>query len=218
MRAVRWSVLVVALALAACTRQAVDPTLSAKIHKVALLEVSDPKSYRFDTGSHAGDAFGLIGLAVRVADLNDRSDRLNASMTSAGLHIGPELTGAIEQALREKGIEVVRVAVKRPAADAFVDDFSPVPPDVDAVLDTRVTLAGYYAAALGAWRPELITETRLIAPGDHRTLGVRGIKQGVMDAAYAFPDYHDVLASPDRAAAGLRAALEPLSAKIAQLK
>jgi hypothetical protein len=218
MRAVRWSVLVVALALAACTRQAVDPTVSAKIHKVALLEVGEPNSYRFETSGHVGQAFGAIGMAVKMADLDDRSDRLSGAMAIAGLQIGPELTGAIERALRQKGTEVVRVAAWRPAANKFVDDYPAVPPDVDAVLDTRITLAGYFSAALGGWRPELIVETRLVAPGDHRTLGVRGIKQGVTDPAYAFPGYHDVLASPDRAAAGLRAALEPLSAKIAQLK
>lgn len=202
-------------------RVAFDQTAHPDVHKIALLSIKDPDEYLVQDTS--GAMFGVVGALVMQGATQSKTEELTAAMKKENLRLGGALEDALETALRQRGYDVVRVAVDRPKGD-LLDDYSSIHTNADAILD--VTVVGtFMTAIMRDYAPYEYVHARLVSVPKHEVLysdhpfystgWTAQIHPADPNGKYTFGTFDEMMASPATVAASLRAGVEPEALYIA---
>lgn len=170
-----------------------------------------------------GRMFGLVGALAEAAAQSAREGRVKGALDSRQFQARPVFEEALGAALTTQGYRVVPVTVARSGRD-FLDRYSGLPEGPEAWLDCFFVDWGYFAATGGddtPYRPYLNVTCRLVRAKDGAVLMRdrviynwffnRDPPMSVVtlppDPQFSFRTSDDLVAEPDRAVAGLVAAL-----------
>lgn len=106
----------VAIALTGCAtieKQAFNRDANLGIRKVALIEPRPSTGFGILIQNHPALHLGLIGAAAYAAEMNTKSNTLDAVMKPLGWSLTDALTTSVAEELKKNGYEVVRVNLKR---------------------------------------------------------------------------------------------------------
>jgi hypothetical protein len=228
------------LFLAACStvpEVPYDRTASA-VHKIGLVTPSFPTDARVVLASDVGQSFGLVGALVDASLQSKRESTFKTLMATQSFVAQDRFVGALEDALRKDGYEVVRIPAPRDKTD-FLKEYPAPSEPVDAYLDVVVGDYGYVAAGIGKstpYRPTLGLGCKLVRASDSAVLmedlvklnpvelpdplGLRKAPKQVTlsaDPAYEFPTFDDLSANGKKAADGLDGAFAEATQSVATL-
>lgn len=115
---------------------------------LTLLTVPDPLRYPVVDEGHPAKYFGSVGRLLASADANSKTADFTAAARRLDLHLGTELTTALERALQRDGWVIRRVELVRDRPDAPLADPAAYAGDGEAVLDVAIGSAGYSAVTI----------------------------------------------------------------------
>lgn len=215
--------LVAALSLGGCVSPYVakpyDRTASA-VQNIALVDDSMPeKAVAYEVAS-VGSNFGLIGALVDAGIQASRADAVNDALVGAGFDAESKLESRLAATLGEQGYKVKPLTGEPRKKRAFLVAYQPPAEEVDAYLDVVIEGYGYLSAGAGQpFRPTVAANVRLVSAKDPtKTLMENYIvyngmapREGIITLSpnpqYAFNNRAELLADPNRLAAGLEDAL-----------
>jgi hypothetical protein len=208
------SLAIAAMLLVGCaTAPPTDKAALGEIRRIAIPTIYDPARY---------DVFlGGSGLARRTEDV--RAEQLTPLMVGHGLHLGEDITAALEAQLRQRGYDVVRLRVQRRVAQEHLAEYSSLSTDADAVLDIFIEDAGFESTDFSGLLPHVHARARL-RRSDGRTLYAQQVYLGPswtadvepanVDGHQRFANFARLLQFSADAAAALRAAAGPIARHI----
>lgn len=206
--------------LAGCATKpiVIDRAAMAGVRRIAVPTVGFPSSPDVQVRDSVASRFGLIGLATESIMRGNRSDAVKAILAARGFDPRAHLQTALTERLAARGLTVLPEP-----ADAARGDFlqTYATGGRDAVLDTWVSQYGFVAlsdASDAPFRPNVTLNTRLVQARDKSvlmqdTVLIDGVVEPVPArdspplGASTFRNFAEIEANPDRAVAGLRAAL-----------
>lgn len=179
---------------------------------------------------------GFAGTAGRVTVFKGeetRQRRLRAALTGVGFDFKQQISSLTLGRLSEAGVDIQSVRFRR-SIDNILEEVPPgrfekrPPADTgkDYILDIHVDLVGYIAAKLtDSYLPTLHVGARLLNGSDLTEVYRTRIEYNPLDAEestvaltadeqYQFKDSEAMQADPQRAAAGLQAAIDAVLAQI----
>jgi hypothetical protein len=208
-----------ALFLGGCASVADLPATTASlepIHKIALLDVREPKRVGLDNIGGAAGAFGLLGAAVQVATNADNSKAFKAEIDKRHIVLKQPVMDLLESGLKQSGYEVVVDTVQYPKPGPNrTDDFSAIKVDADAILAVWFVNTGYFSPPKSLhYQPWVVMKALLIDAKTKVVLydrtfsvgyepGVDNIQKIPADPKYSYLSSSKVLSMVDEAAAGL---------------
>ena len=167
------------------------------------------------------------GLAVAVAE-KARNVQLQDIVQSRGYSGPAHFVDYLRAAVAAEGYHVIHADMERGGFD-YLSDYGTTS-GADAWLDCVGLEWGYLAASSGndtPYRPEALVKCRLVSAKDRKILmrdlfvytyssiGSRGFVTVAPDPAYVFPNFDTLKADPDRAVAGIDAALKGVAQAVA---
>jgi len=201
-----------------------NKSANAQVKKIGVVTVPNPEEYSVAIVHHPGYNFGLVGSLVAAADTSDKTKTFTQQQVGKYIALGPELAGALQQALRGSGFEVIEVPTSPAARSDFLKDYPPA--QCDAYLDATVMTAGYWAEYPSTpYLPSMHVPVRLVDAHTKKVLYVAhifnsdgplpdGAVQMTPDPAYSFADFNALKAAPDRAAQGMKEAAQQVAGRI----
>ncbi len=221
--------------LAACQTPAIPYDRAADIKTIGVLPVRVPQRATVFVAATPGRSFGLIGALVDAGIQSNREDRL--AKATAGLNFQGQtkfdeyLTAGLQaQSYTVKPIDLGtgRTSFLKTYPDGKADG-------VDAYLDILGVDFGYLAAGISdssPYRPFMWVRCQLVRASDGSILMQDvvqynpldmgyGVQKGIVtvapDPQYSFPDITALEAQPDKAVAGMDAALKGTADTVAKL-
>jgi hypothetical protein len=222
------------MTLAACAGQPeipYDRTTAANNKTIGLLTPAWPSSAISFLASNPGQSFGLVGALINAGIEDGRDTDLKAILVDQKIDANADFVNALTANLQAKGFTVVPVDAdakrgalmkKYPAAGAN---------NVDSYLDVAVLDYGYLAAGIGSdnpYRPWCAAFVKLVRASDGAVLMQDSVtynswidtKNTVKlspDPQYAFPNWSDAKAAPERTAQGVSVAAKSTADTIGDL-
>jgi len=221
-----------ALCLSACASSYVgkpyDRTATG-VHSIALADDAVPdKAIAWEVAS-VGSNFGLVGALVDAGIQSSRQEAVNDVLTGIGFDAEGKLESRIISDLGADGYEVKPLTGEARGKREFLATY-PKADGADAYLDVVVQSYGYLSAGAGQpFRPTVYANVRLVSAKDtSKTLMENQIaynsmapRQGVVTLSanpeYEFKNRADMLADPQRLAAGIEDALNQVADTAAKL-
>lgn len=207
--------------LAGCAAKPVviDRAAMAGVRRIAVPTVGFPADADVQVRNPVARNFGLVGLITENVMRSNRIGAMKAALAARGFDPRGHFQTALTERLTARGLTVLPEA-----ADATRGDFLPTYSaggDRDAVLDTWVSQYGFIALSDisdAPFRPHVTLSTRLVHARDKSvlmqdTVVIDGVVEpasprgGPPLGASTFKTFAEMEADPDRAVAGLRAAL-----------
>lgn len=111
-----FALFLIAVALTGCAtieKQAFNRDANLGIRKVALIEPRPSTDFGILIQNQPALHLGLIGAAAYAAEMNSKSNTLDAAMKPLGWSLTDSLSTAVAEELKKSGYEVVRVDLKR---------------------------------------------------------------------------------------------------------
>jgi len=161
---------------------------------LTLLTVPDPARFPVIDEAHPAKFFGSVGRLVASADANAKTAEFTAAARRLNLHLGTDVTAALEQALQRDGWIIHRIEIPRDRPDALLADPAAYLGDGEAVLDVAIGSAGYQATTISdPYGPCVTVLARLSSPAvPSAALYTEQISYG----SCAFPGYAALPAPP----------------------
>lgn len=225
--------LVLALGLSACVSPYVAKPYdraAAGVNSIGLADDAAPEKVIAYEVASVGSNFGLIGAVIDAGIQQSRTDAVNDALTRAGFDAEGKLEGRLISALGAQGYTVKALEGKPRVKRAFLTTYPADAQGVDAYLDVVVNGFGYLSAGSGQpFRPVVDCTVRLVNAKDHSKILMENIivyngmapRPGVItltpNPEYAFNNRGEMLADPQRLAAGLDDALVQVADTAAQL-
>jgi hypothetical protein len=194
---------------------------------LTLVVVSDPQRFPVVDEAHPAKYFGSVGRLFATADADAKTDDFTAWAHRLDLHLGADLTAALDQGLQRQGWIVRRADVARDRPDALLADPTDHAGPGEAVLDVALVSAGYMAAGISdPYGPCVTTQARLsTATEPPATLYTEQISYGACafpgyaalpaGPGYRYDSYDDLAAHAGAAADGLRRGTAAIAQRIA---
>lgn len=222
-----------ALSLGACASPYVATPYdrsTAAVETIALVDDSaPPEPIAYEVAS-AGQNFGLIGALVDAGIQASRQDAVNNALAGVGFDAEAILERRLESEIERYGYEVALLpGADRPERE-FLESYPAAPAGTDAYLDVAMVSYGYLSAgAFQPFRPTAAARVRLVSAADPSVVLMENIivyntmypQEGVIvltpNPAYAFANREEMLADPDRLAAGIEDALVQVADTAARL-
>jgi hypothetical protein len=207
-----------------------DRSEAGNVHSIGVLTPDIPEKPSVILASDPGQSFGLVGGLIDVGMQLKRDDKLYAILLQRHFAVGQTLSADLVAALKAHGFDAKPIAVSREKS-GFLKTF-PTEPGVDAYLDVSSTPDGfgYVAAGIGAsqpYRPFVWVNCKLVRASDSSVLMEDAVMYNPIgdgkwvtispDPAYAFPDFDNLTAHPDQAAAGVNTSLQKTADQIGML-
>ena len=201
-----------------------NKSANARVKKIGVVTVPNPEEYSVAIVHHPGYNFGLVGGLVAAADQGSKTKTFTQQQVGKYIALGPELSGALNEALRGSGFEVLQVETGSASRSGFLKDYPPA--ECDAYLDVTIMTAGYWAEYPSTpYLPSMHVPVRLVDAHTKKVLytahiyNTDGIVPGGAiqlppDPAFAFADFEALKASPDRAAQGMKEAARKVAGQI----
>ncbi len=222
------------LTLAACAGQPeipYDRTTAANNKTIGLVTPAWPSGPVSFLASNPGQSFGLVGALVNAGIESGRESDLQLILTNQKIDANADFVTTLTANLRAKGFTVVPVEAdakrgallkKYPAASAN---------NVDSYLDIAVLNYGYLAAGIGSdnpYRPWCAASVKLVRASDGAVLMQDSVtynswidaKNTVKlspDPEYAFVNWTDTKAAPEKTAQGVSVAAKKTADAIGDL-
>lgn len=208
-------------------KQPFNAEAHSDINIIALANVGTPDGVAVRMLNHPGDNFGLVGVLIAEGDMASKTDRFEDSIAERGYDYVRHFTETLSNRLDNMGYQTRRVRVEREGdRDEFAQSYDVS--RVDAVLDVYVTYFGYAAAgATTDYRPSFHIAARLVRPAEETVAFVDRIHFNqfsehsnaiVLDSEpeYAFHDFEELMADPERSIEGLRIAVAQVAKTLAK--
>jgi hypothetical protein len=170
--------------------QPVEPVVIRPVpQKIALVAVQDPPMLNVENRGSALGFFAFAGHMVQKDLDRSRSIQLTSMMRGHALHLGDEMTAALQAELVRRGYTVqVLKNVKRLKDDPDAIDYDSIEADADAIVSARYFGAGLFAGYLStSYLPRLNVDIEVVAKSDQSELHSHSIYYGV-DARRPEPD------------------------------
>ena len=122
-----------------------DRNAVARLRRIALLSIPEPREIPVANMGGAASAFGLVGGLVQANNNLGQAKQFADYLKSKNLDIGRHFEDEIAGSLRDAGYEVVLVTDQKPkvASDGKSDDYSGIHVDADAILSIWSRSFGY---------------------------------------------------------------------------
>jgi hypothetical protein len=222
-----------ALSLGACASPYVATPYdraSASVTTIAIVDDSvPPEPIAFEVAS-AGSNFGLIGAIVDAGIQASRQDAVKDALEGIGFDAEGLLESRIEAAVEAQGYQVAVLPGSDRERREFLAAYPAAAPGTDAYLDVAIIHYGYLSAgAFQPFRPSVEARVRLVSASDPTQILMENIivyntmypQQGVIvltpNPAYAFQNREEMLADPQRLAAGIEDAFNQVASTAARL-
>lgn len=204
-----------------------DAATHANLDSVVVVEPATPEALDVTVLAPVGANFGLIGAIATEAGLNAKRKTLAAATTSQNYSYLDQFNTLLDEKLSGAGYNVNRTDYDRDTSKlAFLKDYSAIDAD-GAILDIYVNFIGYAAAGSGTeYRPTLMLSARLVdQPGNvlfadqvfYNPLGATGDAITLdPDPQYTFAEFDQIGQEPDRAVAGINAAIDSVLTELAR--
>jgi hypothetical protein len=237
MRLFRAAAAVVAMAiwLAGCATPGIpfDRASAGGIKTVGIVTPSFPDDAEVVLASTVGQSFGLIGGLIDAGMQANRDSKFNAALRVRNFAARDAFVAALTEKLRAEGYEVVAVPASRDKKDFLANYPTGAEPRVDAYLDAVASGYGYVAAGIRSstpYRPTLVVRARLVSAKNaavlmqdvvaYNPVAPTGPSKAVTiapDPAYQFVDFDALMSDADRAALGLKSAVEQSAQSVGAL-
>jgi hypothetical protein len=220
------AVAVLAMTAAACVSPYVGKPYdraAADVQSMAVVDDALPeKAIAYEVAS-VGSNFGLIGALVDAGIQVSRQNAVNDALTGAGFDAEQRLEDRLIATLSGQGYTVAAMPGGPRPKREFLATYPSAPAGVQAYLDVSVTYYGYMSSGAGQpFRPSADATVRLVRVSDRATLMENRIvynplnaQQGVITLSpnpeYAFRGRDELLADPNRLAAGIEDALNQVA-------
>lgn len=221
-----------ALSLGACASPYVATPYdraSASVTRISVMDDSVPAEPIAYEVASAGSNFGLIGALVDAGIQASRQDAVKDALEGIGFDAETMLERRIEAAVEAHGYQVEVLPGAERARREFMAAY-PTGAETDAFLDVAVVHYGYLSAgAFQPFRPSVEARVRLIDAQDPTRVLMENIivyntmypQAGVIvltpNPAYAFQNREEMLADPQRLAAGIEDAFNQVADTAARL-
>ena len=214
-------------------KQAFNKGANSAIRTITILEPRPSEGFGVQVVNHPALGFGLIGASIYAAEMQSKSDSLDAVMKPLGWRLSDDLTNAVAEELTRAGYKVKRMAVSRDGF-ALIKNYAPIIAnksnadalDSDAWLDLATRDPLYVANGPTAdYVPSIGVTVRLVSSKDQVLLYREDLLFGFSfnaprlepvvipaGADYRFPSHSDLLANPTRTLTGVKEGV-PLIAK-----
>ena len=213
---------------AAVPHKAYNKNENAQIKRIGLVTPAMSDKTQVWMAVHPGASFGLVGAAIAASDTNSKTNKVTTAVNALGYKPVDEMQTALVAALQKAGFEVQLVPVARPADKfAFLQAY-PDTAGIDAYLDIYSASTGFMAAGASTpYRPTSWVGVQLVSASTKSVLftdqilynpfGATG-ESITLQAGMEFDkkDFDELLAQPDRVVAGMRVALQAVSAEVAR--
>ncbi len=199
-------------------RQSYDRTAHPEIKKIALTTIKEPT---YGIGDTSGGLFGVVGAAAVAGATQSKAERFNAAMRQQDLHLGAELTDAIEAELRAHGYEVSRVDVDRQAPNRLLESYDGVQVEADALLDVVIFDVGFITAPLRDYLPVETVYLRLVKLPTrevlysdrpmYSTMFIAQVRPPAENAKNTFGTFDEMMADPATVAKVFETSVKPMA-------
>jgi hypothetical protein len=194
---------------------------------LTLIAVPDPARFPVIDEAHPAKFFGSVGRLVASADANAKTAEFTGAAQGLKLHLGADVTAALEQALQRGGWVIHRIDVPRDRPDALLADPLAYVGEGEAVLDVAIGSAGYEATTIAdpygpcvtvlarlssAAAPSAALYTEQISYGSCAFPGYAALPA---PPGYRYDSYDDLAGHAAAAVEGLRRAAGTLARRIA---
>jgi hypothetical protein len=210
-----------------------DRSEAGSVHSIGVLTPDIPEKPTVRLASDPGQSFGLVGGLIDAAMETKRNDRLWAILLVRKFVAPNTLSHDLVAALQARGYAAKVVPIERKEGSGFLKTYPPAADSgVDAYLDVSAIGIGYgyVAAGIGSeqpYRPFVWVNCKLVRASDSSVLMEDAVMYNPIgdgkwvtispDPAYAFPDFDNLTAHPDQAAAGVNTSLQKTAGQIGML-
>lgn len=227
------AIIAAAMSVSACVAPYVatpyDRT-SANVQDMALMDDALPERVIAYEVASTGSSFGLIGALVDAGIQTSRQDAVNNALTGIQYDAESILEARLAQALSSEGYKVALVDSGPRAKRDVLPTYPAAPQDADAYLDVVITQYGYLSPGAGQpFRPHVAAVVKLVSVSDPSVVLAEnviaynpfGTPKGVItitpNLEYSFRNRDELLADPERLAAGITDALNQVADTSARL-
>lgn len=197
-----------------------------QIKTIGILTPAVPEDFQVRVVNPAEGNFPLLGDLVGAIVRDVKGDHFSEAVAKQGFVHSKEAAEALARGVHDAGYEVLGVRAKREWGEFLDKDKYPNVSQVDALLDSYVTYAGYFAAgSTTPYRPTYFLGVRLV---DARTKAILfadeliynpigDTKDAVTiqaDPVYQYDSYDTLMNHVPEAVEGLRAALRALGGQV----
>ena len=215
------------IALASCAtvpKQAYNRTAHPDIKVVGVIAVAPTAEYTVANLGHPGQAFGLIGAAIAISDMQSKSTEFTAAAKARGLDVAASFQERLVAAIEARGYRVKIVKAERPKA-GFLERYDGLDADADAYVDATIS-AGYACASSTAdYFPIVLSGVRIVKRGSREIAYNETIAYGYewkygqpvqipADPKYRFKDFAAIMADVPVAVEGLTDGVPKVIAQI----
>jgi len=135
-----------------------DRAANRDIGKLALLDVDEPEGFQIISQSGVTVLSGFVDPGIGIDQTSLTNNRAYQE-----LHLGRQLTAALEAELTAAGYEVVHVKANRRRPSDFLGDYANIRSDADAILDVAINDGGYSQKGVGGtFVAYLYTKARMV--------------------------------------------------------
>lgn len=225
-------VIAAAMAVSACATYVATPydRAAANVQDIAVVDDSLPeRAIAYEVAS-TGSSFGLIGALVDAGIQASRQEAVNQALAGVDYDAEAILEARLAAALTTEGYKVEVLENGARPERKMLEAFPAASSETDAYLDVFVLEYGYLSAGAGQpFRPYVMATVKLVSAADRTTvLGENriiynpfGTPKGVITITptpeYAFRNREELLADPERLAAGITDALHQVADTSARL-
>jgi hypothetical protein len=199
------------------------------LKKIGLIAVTNPPMLSIE---NRGSAWGLLALPGAVLQRQDqitKSNTLTTGMRNQSLHLGEEMSSALQDELKRKGYEVsVITDVAYLPDDPEAIDYQHIQTDADAVISAQYSVAGLYSGPFSLnYIPRLNISFAMVRPKDQSELYSQSIYYGAdarkpaedqipADPKYAYGSFDQVMEKQGEVVEGFRVGVRGIAALVAQ--
>lgn len=215
-------------ACASLPQQPFNHAANPQIRTIGLLSPDISPELAVHVAVGAGASFGLIGGLIDAGVESSKTGDFNEAMKQKGLNMPGTLYADVARALAANGYRVKPVAVAR-GDGGLLESYPPADGSVEAYLDLSSSIIGYESAgATTPYRPTIGLTCKLVSARDGTLLMQDTIAYNPFgnsntavtippDTKFEFPGFSDIMADPDKAAAGLKVASVATAQAVGQL-
>ncbi|MEK9970425.1 MAG: hypothetical protein VW600_14890 [Ferrovibrio sp.] len=222
----------IALAVSACATQNMSPADANSISRIVLAGPENPARYNLVQGSFSDSglagAAGIGSIAGTLAgSMNDQGNAagFTATMQAQNLALGDELARAVSDGLAANGYTVATAKPQRRKTTELLDSYAGIGSGADAILDIAIEHSTYERRVWGKIGPSLTINARLVDARTSRRFLQRTYRYDFSSATlgytllrpppeFGFDTMGEVMANPERAAAGFRAVIPMIVADL----